>query len=48
MFKQAKIHEKNGDFATALALYIAIEADYKTSAEGNEIEKYIAIAENAL
>jgi len=48
MFKQAKIHEKNGDFATALSLYKVIESDYKTSAEGNGIEKYIAIAENAL
>ena len=41
MFKQAMIHEKNGDFADALALYKAIEADYKTSREGNGIEKYI-------
>ena len=48
MFKQAMIHEANGDVADALALYKGIEADYKTSREGNGIEKYIARAENAL
>ena len=48
MLKQAMIHEANGDVADALALYKGIEADYKTSREGNGIEKYIARAENAL
>ena len=48
MLKQAMIHEANGDIADALALYKGIEADYKTSREGNGIEKYIARAENAL
>jgi tetratricopeptide (TPR) repeat protein len=48
MLKQAMIHEENGDVADALALYKGIEADYKTSLEGNGIEKYIARAENAL
>ena len=48
MLKQAMIHEENGDVADALALYKGIEADYKTSREGNGIEKYIARAENAL
>jgi tetratricopeptide (TPR) repeat protein len=46
MLKQAMIHESNGDYADALALYKGIEADYKTSREGNGIEKYIARAEN--
>ena len=48
MLKQAMIHEANGDLADALALYKGIEADYKTSREGNGIEKYIARAENSL
>ena len=48
MLKQAMIHETNGDVAAALALYKGIEADYKTSREGNGIEKYIARAENTL
>ena len=46
MLKQAMIHEGNGDYADALALYKEIEADYKSSREGNGIEKYIARAEN--
>jgi len=46
MLKQAMIHENNGDYADALALYKGIEADYKSSREGNGIEKYIARAEN--
>ena len=46
MLKQAMIHESNGDYADALALYREIEADYKSSREGNGIEKYIARAEN--
>ena len=46
MLKQAMIHESNGDYADALDLYKEIEADYKTSREGNSIEKYIARAEN--
>jgi tetratricopeptide (TPR) repeat protein len=48
MLKQAMIHEANGDVADALTLYKGIEADYKTSREGNGIEKYISRAENAL
>jgi tetratricopeptide (TPR) repeat protein len=48
MLKQAIIHEANGDLAKALTIYKRIEADYKTSREGNGIEKYIARAENAL
>ena len=48
MLKQAIIHEINGDVAAALVLYKGIEADYKTSLEGNGIEKYIARAENSL
>jgi len=48
MLKQAIIHEANGDLAEALTIYKRIEADYKTSREGNGIEKYIARAENAL
>jgi len=46
MLKQAMIHEGNGDYADALALYRGIEADYKSSREGNGIEKYIAREEN--
>ena len=46
MLKQAMIHESNGDYADALALYKGIEADYKSSPEGDGIEKYIARAEN--
>ena len=46
MLKQAMIHESNGDYADALALYKGIESDYKSSREGNGIEKYIARAEN--
>ena len=48
MLKQAIIHEANGDVADALSLYKGIEAVYKTSREGNGIEKYIARAENTL
>ena len=48
MLKQAMIHEGNGDYADALALYKEIEADYKSSREGNGIEKYIARSENQL
>jgi len=46
MLKQAMIHESNGDYPDALALYKGIEEDYKSSREGNGIEKYIARAEN--
>ena len=46
MLKQAMIHESEGNYADALALYKGIEADYKSSFEGNGIEKYIARAEN--
>jgi tetratricopeptide (TPR) repeat protein len=48
MIKQAMIHESNGDFEDALDLYKEIEANYKTSREGNGIEKYISRAENSL
>ena len=48
MLKQAIIHERNGDISDALILYKGIEADYKTSREGNAIEKYIARSEIAL
>ena len=48
MIKQAMIHESNGDFDDALDLYKEIEADYKSSREGNGIEKYIARSENQL
>jgi tetratricopeptide (TPR) repeat protein len=46
MLKQARIHESNGDYDDALALYKEIEANYKSSREGNGIEKYITRAEN--
>jgi len=48
MIKQAMIHESNGDFEDALDLYKEIEKNYKTSREGNGIEKYISRAENSL
>ena len=46
MLKQAMIHENNGDYADALALYKEIAENHKTSREGSGIEKYIARAEN--
>ena len=46
LLKQAMIHENNGNYTDALALYKEIQADYKSSREGNGIEKYIARAEN--
>lgn len=46
MLKQAMIHENNGDYTDALALYKEIQSDYKSSREGDGIEKYIARAEN--
>ncbi len=48
LIKQAMIHESNGDFKDALDLYKEIEENYKTSREGNGIEKYISRAENSL
>ena len=48
MIKQAMIHESNRDFEDALDLYKEIEENYKTSREGNGIEKYISRAENSL
>ena len=48
MIKQAMIHESNGDIDYALDLYKEIEKNYKTSREGNGIEKYISRAENSL
>ncbi len=48
MLKQAMIHEANGDIDDALDLYKEIKSNYKTSREGNGIEKYIARAENSL
>jgi len=48
LLKQAMIHELNGDIALALALYKLIDADYKTSREGNGITKYISRAESEL
>ena len=46
MMKQAMIHEKNGNYGDALIIYKRIEVDYKSSLEGNGIEKYIARLEN--
>ena len=46
LFKQAMIHEQNGDYEDALALYHLIKVDFKSSREANGIEKYISRAEN--
>ena len=48
MMKQAMIYTSIGDNNKALDLFKAIQSDYKTSREGNGIEKYIARAENSL
>ena len=45
MMKQAMIYEANGNYDDALIIYKRIESDYKSSLEGNDIEKYIARAE---
>jgi len=46
LFKQAMVHELNGDYINALELYNTIKDQYKTSYEANGIEKYISRAEN--
>ena len=46
MLKQAMIHEQNGDYDDALALYNNIKLNYKTSREASGIESYISRAEN--
>ena len=46
MLKQAMIHEQNGDYDEALALYNDIKLNFKTSREAYGIESYISRAEN--
>ena len=46
LFKQAMIHESNEDYKQALSLYKIIQSDFKTSHEGNGIEKYISRIED--
>ena len=46
MFKQAMIHEQNGDYDDALEIYNDIKLNFKTSREANGIERYISRAEN--
>ena len=46
LFKQALIHEINKNYTEALEIYNVIKDKYKTSSEGNGIEKYISRAEN--
>ena len=46
MFKEAIIHEDNGDYEEALSLYKIIQTDYKSSREAGNIDKYIARAKN--
>lgn len=46
MFKQAMIHEQNGDYDDALEIYNDIKLNFTTSREANGIEKYISRAEN--
>lgn len=41
LFKAAMVHESDGKYADALKLYERIDADYKLSAEGRNISKYI-------
>ena len=45
MLKQAMIHEQNGDYDEALALYNDIKLNFKTSREAYGIESYISRAE---
>ena len=46
MLKQAMIHEQNGDYDDALAIYNDIKLNFKTSREAYGIERYISRAEN--
>ena len=46
MLKEAMIHEQNGDYDHALAIYNDIKLNFKTSREANGIERYISRAEN--
>jgi len=46
MLKQAMIHEQNGDYDDALALYNDIKLNFKTSRDADGIESYISRAEN--
>ena len=46
MLKQAMIHEQNGDYDDALALYNDIKTNFKTSREAYGIERHISRAEN--
>ena len=46
MFKQAMIHEQNGDYDDAIEIYNDIKLNFTTSREANGIEKYISRAEN--
>ena len=46
MLKQAMIHEQNGDYDDALAIYNDIKLNFKTSREAYGIESYISRAEN--
>lgn len=41
LFKAALVHESDGKYADALKLYERIDAEYKLSAEGRTISKYI-------
>ena len=45
LFKQAIVHELNGDYDKALDIFRIIKADYKKSKEAQGIEKYISRAE---
>lgn len=42
LMKAAELHELNGEYADALALYERIEDDYPNTNEGLSIDKYIA------
>ena len=42
LMKAAQVYEKLNDLASALKLYDRIKKDYPTSAEGTQIDKYIA------
>ena len=46
LFKQAMIHEENGDYIKALKIYNIIKEDYKDSRQANNISKYISRVEN--
>ena len=46
LFKQALIHEENGDYKKALTIYNTIKEEHKDSRQASNISKYISRIEN--